>query len=161
MIVLVMGVSGAGKTTVGKMLAAGLGCEFLDADDFHPPANVAKMRAGTPLTDADRQPWLAQLNAALRLRVQRNADVVLACSALKHAYREAILRGIGEAKIVYLRGEKAVIAARLAERRDHYMNPVLLESQFALLEEPRNAIVVDIAPDPEEIAARVRAAWIQ
>jgi|SRR5262245_19712320 len=158
MIVIVMGVTGAGKTTVGKLLAAGLGCEFLDADDLHPPANVAKMRAGQPLTDQDRRPWLATLNEALRSRVARGADAVLACSALKQSYREMLLRGIADAKLVYLRGSKEVLVKRLAAHKGH-MNSALLDSQFAALEEPRDAIVVDIDAPPEQIVARVRAVW--
>src|SRR5262245_3977082 len=106
MIVILMGVTGAGKTTVGKLLAAALHCEFLDADDFHPPANVAKMRAGEPLTDADRWPWLARLNEELRSRAMRGTDVVLACSALKQAYRDVLTAGVAGSKLVYLRGSK-------------------------------------------------------
>ncbi len=157
MVVVMMGVTGAGKTTVGSRLAAALGCEFVDADDHHPPANVAKMRAGEPLTDDDRRPWLARLNELLRERAARGADVVLACSALKASYREALLAGLAKARLVYLRGEKTVIAARLAARRGHYMNPALLDSQFATLEEPRDAIVVDVAATPEGLVAAIRA----
>jgi gluconokinase len=155
-IVVVMGVTGSGKTTVGRLLAAALGAEFIDADDHHPPANVAKMRAGTPLTDADREPWLERLNALLRERTARGASVVLACSALKAAYRDALLRELPDARLVYLRGSRELIGARLAARRGHYMNPALLDSQFAALEEPADAIVADAAGTPEAIAAAVR-----
>ena len=148
-----MGVTGAGKTTVGRLLASDLGYEFLDADDYHPPANVAKMRAGQPLTDDDRWPWLRRLNEVLRGR----AAAVVACSALKEAYRTVLMRGLPDARLVYLRGTRGVIAARLAERRGHYMNPALLDSQFATLEEPRDAIVVDVDQAPEAIAASIRA----
>jgi gluconokinase len=157
MIVVVMGVAGAGKTTVGQLLAAALEAEFIDADDHHPPDNVAKMRAGTPLTDADRQPWLACLNALLREREAAGRSAVLACSALKAIYREALLEELPAARVVHLRGAKPLIASRLAGRRGHYMNPGLLESQFAALEEPADAIVVDIGGTPEAIVAAVLA----
>jgi gluconokinase len=152
-IVVVMGVTGAGKTTVGRLLARALGCEFLDADDYHPAANVAKMRAGEPLTDEDRAPWLARLNELLQARAAGGA--VLACSALKQRYRDRLLAGVPEGRLVYLRGTKALIAARLEARRGHYMNPALLDSQFAALEEPADAIVADIGATPEAIAAAV------
>jgi gluconokinase len=155
MIVVVMGVAGAGKTTVGQLLAAALGAEFIDADDHHPPENVAKMRAGTPLTDADRWPWLARLNGMLRERALGGRSAVLACSALKAAYREALLEDLPQARVVHLRGAKPLIASRLAGRRGHYMNPGLLESQFAALEEPADAIVVDVGGTPEAIVATV------
>lgn len=155
MIVVVMGVTGAGKTTVGRLLAQTLGAEFIDADDHHPPTNVAKMRAGTPLTDADRAPWLERLNGLLRERAAHGAVVVLACSALKAAYRNALLRALPGARLVYLRGSRELIAARLAARRGHYMNPALLESQFAALEEPADAIVVDVGGAPEAMAAAI------
>ena len=157
MIVVVMGVTGAGKTTVGRLLARELGGDFLDADDYHPAANVAKMRAGHPLTDDDRRPWLARLNEVLRERAARSAGVVLACSALKASYRDQLFAGLPDARLVFLRGTKAEIAARLEARRGHYMNPALLDSQFAALEEPVDAIVADIGPAPAAIAAAVLA----
>ena len=155
MIVVVMGVTGAGKTVVGQRLAAALGAEFIDADDHHPPENVAKMRTGTPLNDADRQPWLARLNTLLREREAGGRSTVLACSALKAMYREALLEDLPEARVVHLRGAKPLIASRLAGRRGHYMNLRLLESQFAALEEPADAIVVDVGGTPEAIVATV------
>lgn len=158
MIAVVMGVTGAGKTTVGRLLATSLGAEFLDADDYHPAANVAKMRAGTPLGDADRWPWLARLNALLRERAARGASVVLACSALKAAYRQVLLEGLSDARLVHLRGAKPLIASRLAARRGHYMDPRLLESQFATLEAPADAIVVDVEATPEAITATIAQA---
>jgi gluconokinase len=158
MIVVVMGVTGAGKTTVGQRLAAALGAEFVDADDYHPPENVAKMRAGTPLDDADRGPWLARLNALLRERAARGAGVVLACSALKAAYRRTLLDALPDARLAFLRGSRELIAARLAARRGHYMNPALLDSQFAALEAPEDAIVVDAEGTPEALAAAIAAA---
>lgn len=157
MIVVVMGVTGAGKTTVGRLLARALGCDFLDADDYHPAANVAKMRAGRPLTDDDRRPWLARLNEVLGEYSARSAGVVLACSALKASYRDQLAAGLPDSRVVYLRGTKALIAARLEARRGHYMNPALLDSQFAALEEPDGAIVADIGAAPEAIAAAILA----
>jgi gluconokinase len=157
MIVVVMGVTGAGKTTVGRLLAARLDAAFLDADDYHPEANVAKMRGGTPLTDADRWPWLARLNAALRAHAARGAAAVLACSALKASYREALLGRVDDARLVYLRGSRETIAARLAGRRGHYMDPALLDSQFAALEEPTGAIVAEVEADPAAVVAVIAA----
>ena len=156
MIVVVMGVSGSGKTTIGKLLARRLGCEFLDGDDFHPPQNVAKMAAGTPLTDADRWPWLEGLNAKLRER----ESAVLACSALKQSYRDVLARDLPQCRFVHLRGGIELIRARLKERQHRYMPASLLESQFATLEPPSNALAVDIALPParcvEDIVAALR-----
>jgi gluconokinase len=150
MIVVVMGVSGSGKSTVGAALARALDWPFVDADDLHPPANVAKMAAGTPLTDEDRWPWLDRVVAELR-RV--GGDVVLACSALKASYRERLARA-GDVRFVHLRGERDTIARRLAKRRHRYMPATLLDSQFATLEAPRDAIDVDIGAS---VDAQVRA----
>lgn len=154
MIVVVMGVSGCGKTTLGKRLAERMGCEFLDGDDFHPAANVAKMAAGTPLADEDRWPWLDRLNALLRER----RDAVLACSALKQAYRERLARGLGGCEFVHLKGSIELIRARLEERRHRYMPASLLESQFATLEPPERAIEVDVAQAPERCVEAVLGA---
>jgi gluconokinase len=145
MIVVVMGVSGVGKTTIGRRLAERLGWPFIDADDHHPAANVAKMAAGTPLDDADRWPWLAALNALLL----KEANAVVACSALKEIYRQRLLAGVADARVVYLHGAKALIASRLAARRHRYMPASLLDSQFATLEPPARAIRVDVAGEPE------------
>ena len=153
-----MGVSGAGKTTLGALLAARLGCAFLDADDFHPPANVAKMTSGMPLDDADRAPWLARLNAELRLRDAAGESAVLACSALKQAYRDALVQGLGVAHVAYLEGRRETIAARLAARAHRYMPASLLESQFATLEPPARALRVDVEGSPEHsLEALLRA----
>jgi carbohydrate kinase (thermoresistant glucokinase family) len=145
-ILIVMGVSGSGKSTIGEPLAARLGFPFLDADEFHPPENVAKMAAGTPLTDEDRWPWLALLNA--KLKKEKNA--VLACSALKQSYRDALAEGLAHCRFVHLRGDIELIRDRLSLRKHRYMPASLLESQFATLEPPKDAIEVDIAQAPEE-----------
>ena len=155
MIVVVMGVSGSGKTTIGRLLAARLGCTFIDGDDFHPAENVAKMASGTPLTDADRKPWLDLLNGKLR----GLESAVLACSALKESYRLLLSKGLTDFRFVHLRGSIDLIRARLEKRRHRYMPASLLESQFATLEPPHIAIDVDISKDApqcvEAIAARL------
>ena len=143
MIVLVMGVSGSGKSTLGAAIAARRGAKFMDADDFHPPESVAKMASGTPLQDADRWPWLDRLNAELRAAERRGESVVLACSALKSAYRERLHEGVARFRIVYLHGAFDLIDARLRARRHRYMPASLLQSQFATLEPPSNAIAID------------------
>jgi len=140
-IVIVMGVSGAGKSTIGRALAERLGYPFLDADEFHPPQNVAKMASGMPLTDADRAPWLDSLNR----RLSGMPDAVLACSALKDAYRRRLAQGLVDCRFVHLRGDIELIRARLQARQHRYMPASLLESQFATLEPPRDAIEVDIS----------------
>jgi len=145
MIVIVMGVSGSGKTTLGERLAARLGCAFVDADDHHPAENVAKMAAGVALEDADRWPWLDRLNQLLHADSERGASVVLACSALKQAYRARLCAGIDDCRLVYLKGSIEQIRARLAERQHRYMPASLLESQFAALEAPQDAITVEVA----------------
>jgi gluconokinase len=155
--IVVMGVSGCGKTTIGRLLAQRLACEFLDADDFHPAPNVAKMAAGIPLVDADRWPWLERLNAELRRREARDRLAVLACSALKQAYRERLSAGLARFDLVYLRADPQLLRARLAQRAHRYMPASLLESQLATLEPPVNAIEIDAGQAPErcvEQAAR-------
>lgn len=155
MIIVVMGVSGVGKTTIGRLLAERLGLPFIEGDDYHPPANVAKMARGVPLDDEDRWPWLARLNEILK----REKHAVLACSALKRAYRTRLLDGVDEARLVYLHADRAVIAARLKERRHRYMPASLLDSQLAALEPPQDPIRVDVSMDPQacvdEIAQRL------
>lgn len=146
MIIVVMGVSGAGKTTLGRLLAERLGLAYIEGDDYHPPANVAKMASGVPLEDADRAPWLTRLNEVLRAE----KNVVLACSALKAAYRSRLLEGVENARLVHLQADKALIASRLAQRAHRYMPASLLESQLAALEAPEQAICIDVSADPAE-----------
>ena len=149
MIVVLMGVSGVGKTTIGELVAKELGWRFIEGDDYHPRENVAKMAAGIPLEDADRWPWLDALNVALR----KERDAVVTCSALKEAYRRRLLDGIDDFCLVHLYGTKALIASRLAERKHRYMPASLLDSQFATLEPPARALRVDVAADAERCAA--------
>jgi gluconokinase len=158
MIVVVMGVSGAGKTTLGRRIAERLGCEFIDADDYHPPRNVQKMTAGVPLEDDDRWPWLERLNALLRERADAGRDAVLACSALKEAYRAKLRAGIDDFRLVYLKGSLEQLRARVSERRHRYMPASLLESQLAALEPPGDAITVDASDSPEASVAKAAAA---
>jgi gluconokinase len=141
-IVVVMGVSGVGKTTIGIELARQFNCEFLDADDYHSPENKAKMHAGIPLTDADRLPWLQTLNKILQTHEQQQRCAVLACSALRDSYRDLLTKGV-RIEWVYLKGSPEVIRGRLQERHGHFAGETLLTSQLATLEEPTNAIVVD------------------
>jgi gluconokinase len=167
-IVLVMGVCGCGKTTVGQALANQLGWPFFDADDFHPPANVAKMAKGVALTDTDREPWLDRLAAEMRAVARKGRHAVLACSALKESYRRRIAQGLqnpgaegegdAELRIVYLKGDATTIGPRLALRSGHYMPSSLLASQFAALEEPDDAMVIDIRQTTEAQAAQIAAA---
>jgi carbohydrate kinase (thermoresistant glucokinase family) len=154
-ILVVMGVSGAGKTTVAQELAVRLGWEFEEGDSLHPAGNIAKMRAGLPLTDADRQPWLKAIAAWIDGRRAAGLAGIITCSALKHAYRQAVIDGRPEVRLVYLRGSHAVIADRLARRHGHFMPPSLLQSQFDTLEEPgpdENPLTVDIGPTAGQIA---------
>lgn len=142
---IVMGVSGSGKTTMARMLADATGGEWLDADDFHPPENKAKMSAGIPLTDDDRWGWLDRLNAELHIAAGKGKPVFLACSALKQKYRDRLTAGLPQARFVYLKGSLELIGSRMAGRKNHFMPAKLLESQFATLEEPKDAIVLDIS----------------
>ena len=150
-----MGVSGSGKTTVGKLLAQSLNCDFSDADDFHPPANIEKMSLGIPLEDADRLPWLLQLQTTIDRWLLENKNVVLACSALKVSYREMLCRKEQRIKIVYLKGDFELFAARLKNRENHYMKADLLSSQLDTLEEPEDAIIVDASQPLELIVLQI------
>ena len=153
-----MGVTGCGKTTVGALLARDCGWDFHDADDFHPAQNVAKMKRGTPLDDEDRWPWVARLNAFLLDSERQGKSLVLACSALKQVYRDRLARGCAAARFVFLDGDIELIRARLAARQGHYMNPKLLDSQFAILERPQDALRLDIAGSPAELVRSIRKA---
>jgi gluconokinase len=160
-IVIVMGVAGSGKSTIGPLIAAGLGADFAEGDSFHPPGNVAKMASGQPLTDADRGPWLAAMAAAIRDWQDRDRPTVLACSALRQSYRDILAGGSKAVRFVYLRAARDLVAARMATRRGHFMPSSLIGSQFATLEEPEDAIIVDVDDAPETIAARALAVLAQ
>lgn len=153
-----MGPAGSGKTTVGKLLASQLSWEFADGDDFHPPANVAKMSRGIPLTDEDRLPWLESIRDAMQHWLAQGRNVVLACSALKRSYREML--GIGsnakDKKLVYLKGTYDLLLQRLHSRAGHYMKEQMLASQLADLEEPTDAITIDVSKSPEQIVSEIR-----
>jgi gluconokinase len=154
-IIIIMGTTGAGKTTIGTMLAAQLNWQFADADAFHPPANIEKMSRGIPLNDADRAPWLEAMHKAILEWIAVGKNVVLACSALKRAYRE-VLRASPEVKIIYLKGNFALFAERIRQRHGHFAGEGILAGQFADLEEPADAITIDAAQSPEEIVAEIR-----
>ena len=156
MIVVLMGVTGSGKTTVGKVLAKQLGWKFHDADDYHPPANIEKMCRGVPLTDEDRKPWLQTLASLIHDARDRGENIVLGCSALKHVYQEYLRHDLDVVHYVCLCGPEEVIQKRLAARKGHFMNPGLLDSQFETLEPPEDAIRVDVSGTPEEIADEIR-----
>lgn len=153
--VIVMGVAGCGKTTVGKSLAKHLGWDFYDADDFHPAENIAKMTDGIPLNDADRSPWLASLHILISSCLIQNRPSVLACSALKESYRQQMLAGNDGAQIVFLKGNYDSIWSWLSMRKDHYMKPQMLQSQFETLEEPTNALTLDISKSVNDIVQEI------
>ena len=153
--VIVMGVAGSGKTTVGTLLAQRLGWNFFDADGFHPAENVAKMAIGIPLSDADRLPWLAALHELISASLRTDRPAVLACSALKESYRRQLLEGNPGVLVVYLKGSYELIWSRMADRKDHFMKPQMLKSQFESLEEPAGALVVDISKPVEELVEEI------
>jgi gluconokinase len=155
MIVVMMGVAGSGKTFVGQRLAARLGWEFIDADDLHPAANIEKMAAGVALDDLDRQPWLARLQTILSAFDREGRSVVLACSALREEFREALRAAADDVRFVYLKGDLALIEGRLRTRSGHFMPPELLASQLDALEEPGDALTVDAGADVEIIIDRI------
>ncbi len=156
-VIVVMGVSGSGKTTIGQKLAASLGWEFRDGDDFHPPANIAKMSAGTPLTDEDRGPWLATIRAFIDATRNRHAHAVIACSALRASYRDVLAGQALDVKFVHLDGDYALILERMGHRPGHFMKPEMLRSQFETLEAPADALHIDIAESPQAIIAHIRS----
>jgi gluconokinase len=160
-VLVVMGVSGSGKTTVGAQLALRLHWEFADADWFHPPENVEKMHSGIPLTDQDRWPWLRAIAAWIDAARRNAGHGVVTCSALKRRYREIIVGDRADVRLIYLKGDKPLIARRIATRHEHFMPESLLQSQFDALEEPgpdENAVVVAIEPPPRETVAKILAA---
>lgn len=158
MVVILMGVSGSGKTTVGTRLANTLGWTFMDGDDFHPERNVEKMARGEPLTDADRKPWLQSIRTFISKRLASNDPAIVACSALKASYRELLLENNDGAQLVYLRGGYDLIRERLQEREDHFFDPQLLDSQFDALDPPSpdEAFIVDIDAPVSVITRRIR-----
>jgi gluconokinase len=158
MIVIIWGVSGAGKTTVGALLARDLGWKFYEADDFHPAANIDKMRSGRPLTDDDRQPWLKKLRETIKRSLAAHENAVVACSALKKRYRD-LLQVSADVKFVFLQGSRARIAEQLKQRRGHFMNPRLLDSQFADLEEPEaseDVLTIELTGEPDKLVEQIR-----
>jgi gluconokinase len=156
MIILVMGVSGSGKTTIGQLLAESLGWQFSDADSFHSPENIEKMRHGIPLTDVDRVPWLQALQTAIKTWLDHQTNVVLACSALRESYRKQLVLDGDRIHVIYLKGSHELIQQRLHQRHHHYMGENLLNSQFETLEEPTNAVFIDIAQSPQAIVQSIR-----
>ena len=159
MVIIIFGVSGAGKTTIGKLLARDLRWRFIEADDFHPAANIEKMRSGHPLTDNDRWPWLEQLRQQIERSLSARENAVLACSALKRAYRDR-LHVSDEIKFVFLRGDHALVEKQLRSRHGHFMNAALLQSQFHDFEEPEsdeNVLTVDLGRKPQELVDEIKA----
>lgn len=158
MVIIVMGVCGSGKSTIGGLLADKLGCSFFDADDFHPQANVDKMARGEPLNDEDRRPWLMRLNEEMAQCSIAGKSAVLGCSALKESYRNILSKDIKNLVVVYLKGDYNTIYERMASREGHFMGENMVQSQFDTLEEPTDAIVTDIRESPEQIVSRIEAA---
>jgi gluconokinase len=161
LVLVLMGVSGSGKSTTGAALAKALGWPFRDADSFHPPANIAKMSQGLPLDDEDRSPWLAAIAGWIDERCELGEPGIVSCSALKRAYRQRIVGERRGVRLVYLRGSKALIGRRLEARKHHFMPASLLDSQFTVLEEPRadeHAIVVSVAMSPRRVVEAILAA---
>jgi gluconokinase len=158
MLVILMGVAGSGKTTVGRLLASKLGWRFYEGDDFHPRANIDKMQRGMPLTDDDRWPWLQALRDVIDTCLVQGTSAVMACSALKQTYRDYLIHGRDEVKLVYLKGSYDLLSQRLAQRQGHFMPKELLASQFATLEEPQQGLIVDVSNAPETLVAVIRQA---
>lgn len=159
LVLIVMGVSGSGKSFIGAKLAAALGWSFREGDEFHPPANIAKMSAGLPLDDTDRIPFLAAIRAEIEACLARGEGTVIACSALKESYRKTLVVDPALVKVVYLKGDAALIRDRLASRQGHFMKAGMLPSQLAALEPPRDALTLDIASTPAALVESIRAAF--
>ena len=155
-IILLTGVAGTGKTTIGRQLAAELGWPYHEADDFHSAANKEKMGRGVPLDDSDRAPWLAAIRAAMDGCRAAGHSAVFSCSALKEDYRRVLLDGTTDTTLVFLSGDRDLLLARLAQRAGHYMKPGMLESQFAILEPPADALQLDVRQTPAELVAEIR-----
>jgi gluconokinase len=155
MIIVLMGVTGSGKSTVGNLLAQQLGWRFFEGDDFHSPDNIQKLRRGEPLSDEDRKPWLEAIREAIRAAIDRGENAVIACSALKKSYRK-VLQIDGQVSFVYLKASIALIQERLKNRVGHFMNPSLIQSQFATLEEPGEGLQIDAGLSPAEIVQVIR-----
>jgi gluconokinase len=163
MIIVLMGVSGSGKTTIGNQLSTALGWDFVDGDTLHPQANIDKMSQGIALTDDDRQPWLETIRALIQHEIENNKNLVLACSALKASYRAMLRQRSDQVKIVYLKTSEAVLQERMERRHGHFMPPILLQSQLDTLEEPTEdaaesdtAIIVNVDQPPEQVAKQIR-----
>ena len=156
MIIILMGVSGSGKTTIGKLLAEGLDWQFYDGDEFHPQSNINKMKQGIALTDDDREPWLNALRKFITELTNRNEPAVIACSALRRSFREYLLRDNEGVYFVYLKGSYDLIKNRLDERQDHFMKADLLASQFDALEEPEGMLAVDISQEPGVVVSSIK-----
>lgn len=159
MVIVIMGVTASGKTTVGTRASKRLGWRFYDADEFHPPENIAKMSRGEPLTDADREPWLQALHDKMAEEERAGRSAIFACSALKSRYRDVLREGLSTVRFVFLKGEPDVLQARLEHRKDHFMPRTMLPSQMAALEEPEpgEALVLDAAMPPDELVDQVEA----
>lgn len=156
MVIVLMGVAGSGKTTIGRELAGQLGWGFADADQFHSPANVAKMSAGQPLDDRDRAPWLAAIRAYIDAELAGGRNAIVTCSALKQRYRDVLIGDPVRVKLVYLKGSRDVLWSRISARQGHFMKPAMLDSQLAALEEPADALAVDVSGSPAEIIPAIR-----
>ena len=158
MILIIMGVAGSGKTTVGQLLAEQLSWTFRDADEFHPPSNIEKMSHGIALEDADRAPWLAAMRSAIVAWLREDTNAVLTCSCLKVVYRQTLVVDPARVRFVYLKGSLDAIEARLRQRTHHFMKVQLLQGQFEILEEPQGAITVDVSDTPEVMVQKIREA---